>query len=146
MQSGDKLQILKLCPAFRSADPATLGLLSEILAVEIFQAGETIFQSGELAASVVIIAEGRVSVYRSENGAPVRTMGPGEIAGEYRLFADAVRTATPKAVGDAVVLTLEYQRFASFQHEYPDALFELMRTAVARLTALERKTAAVDNT
>ena len=136
MQSTDKLRILRLCPVFRSADMEALGLLSEILSAEQFRASETIFLGGEPATSIIIVAEGQVAVHLSGEETPINTMGPGEIAGEFGLFAHGVRTATLMAAEDTTVLSMEYERFELFLRECPDALFELMRIAVSRIVRL----------
>jgi NADH dehydrogenase len=65
-----------------------------------YQAGEIIFQQGELARNFYIILNGEVQVFRQQNGTetPVATLGAGEYFGEMSLLREMKHTASVRAL------------------------------------------------
>ena len=137
LNAAEKARILSLCPVFAGVPPRDLGVLAEMMGTERLAAGETLFGSGEPSDRVCVVARGALSVLLPGQERPVRTLGPGDLLGEYGMFAHAGRTATVRAEGDAVVLSLGYPRFRAFLLQFPESALVLLRTAVERLVALE---------
>lgn len=70
---------------------------------------------------------------------PVRTLGPGDLMGEYGMFVENVRTAAVRAQSDAALLSLDYNHFRAFLLHCPQATLALLQTAVGRLVEAERR-------
>ena len=139
LTKAQKLDVLRASPVFADADAHVLESLAEVMQTERFAAGEVVFEFGEEADRVLIVAEGALSVFLPEGAAAVRTLRRGETIGEYGMVIGGGRTSTVTADETSAVLSLDYQRFEVFLTRYPSALFCLFETAVWRLIALEKR-------
>jgi CRP-like cAMP-binding protein len=119
--------------------------LAEMVREERFDAGETLWERGEPAGGVAVVASGRLEVFAASADRPARVLGPGELLGEYGMFGAGVRSATVRAAEPAVVYTLEYPRFRAFLESSPGALSVLLEVAVARLVEVEERLRRLGN-
>jgi CRP-like cAMP-binding protein len=94
-----------------------------------------VFERGEPADCILVVAEGRLSVWVPDSEGAVEILGPGALLGEYGLFAGFTRIATVRAETDTRVLSLDYERFRAFLFQFPEAMFTLFKVAVGRLMA-----------
>jgi CRP-like cAMP-binding protein len=117
-----------------------LAVLAEMVHVEHLPENELLFQHGDPADCVYVVAAGRLAVFLPDAPKPVRHLEPGDVLGEYGMFAGMTRTATVRAETAAVLLSLDYQRFRAFLLHFPEATLVLLKTAVQRLVEHERKT------
>jgi eukaryotic-like serine/threonine-protein kinase len=71
-------------------------------------AGTVIVTEGDPADAAYVIVDGRCVAYRVEQSSEIelRTMGPGDVFGETAIFSDKLRTASVKAVTDAVLIVV----------------------------------------
>ncbi|MBI5394962.1 MAG: cyclic nucleotide-binding domain-containing protein [Verrucomicrobia bacterium] len=134
-----RTRTLSTCPLFAGIPPADRALLAEMMETERLRAGETLFQAGDPSDRVYVVGEGRLAVFLPDETQPVRTLGPGDIIGEYGMFLNRGRSATLKAETDAALVSLDYTRFRSFLLRFPEAALVLLRTAVERLVAAETR-------
>lgn len=76
---------------------------------EIFGVGETIFKEGDSGDCAYLIADGVVEIVVSVKGKEQRVnrIGKGELFGEVALIDCQPRTATARAVGRVVLITIE---------------------------------------
>lgn len=137
LSADARVQTLRSCPALAAVPPGPLGLLAEMMGVESVTAGDTLFEHGEAPERIYVVAAGSLDVFLPGRAAPVRVLEPGQLLGEYGMFAGRVRTATVKARADTVLLSLDTERFRAFLLEFPEATLALLRTAVERLVAAE---------
>jgi CRP/FNR family transcriptional regulator, cyclic AMP receptor protein len=135
LDSAARRQILASNDTFARIGPEQQRVIAEIMRVEEFGAGELVFERGELADCVLVIAEGQLEVFVPDCEGPVETLGPGALLGEYGLFSGFERLATVKARTATRVLTLDYERFRAFLFQFPEAMFSLFKVAVGRLMA-----------
>jgi CRP-like cAMP-binding protein len=133
LDSAARRQILSTTEAFAGVGPEQQRVIAEMMRVEEFAKGELVFERGEPADCIVVVAEGQLEVFVPDSEGPVETLGPGALLGEYGLFAGFVRIATVRAVTDTRVLTLDYERFRAFLFQFPEAMFTLFKVAVGRL-------------
>ena len=129
---------LKACTVFANIPADELGVLAEMMTTESLRAGETLFEAGEPSDCVFVVVRGELGVFVGGSSAAVRTLGPGQLLGEYGMFQQNVRTATVRATGEALLLSLDYRRFEAFLLQFPQATLVLLGTAVTRLVELER--------
>jgi len=136
---GERIQTLGMCPVFTGVAPDGLALLAEMLETERYRAGEAVFECGDPSDRAFVVASGSLSVCVPGQPTPVRTLGPGDLVGEYGMFSGMTRTATLRAAADAVLLSLEYPRFRAFLLQCPEGALVLLKAAVERLVAAERR-------
>ena len=129
---------LSRCAVFARIPGEALGVLAEMMDSESLRAGDTLFARGEPSERVYLVVQGQLSVFLEEGGQAVRRLGPGELLGEYGMFAGHTRTATVRAHEEAVMLSLGYERFRAFLLQFPEASLALLATSVRRLVEAER--------
>ncbi len=138
MTISDRAVTLRQCELFAHLGDRTLNLMAEMLIEEHFAANETVFERGDDADRLYVVASGRLYVHR--NRIRIREMGPGSVIGEYGAFADGRRTATIIAVDPTRLLALDYARFRRLLAEFPEIAITILTTTVRRLVELEGRT------
>ena len=139
MNSRDRTQTLAGSKTFGTIPRSELEVLGDMMRAESFRAGSVVAEAGEPADCVYVIATGTLSVYLPGGATPMRTLGPGDVLGEYGMLTGAVRTATVKASEDATLLSLDYERFKAYLLRFPEALWALFESAARRLLEAERR-------
>lgn len=134
-----RVSVLKRCAIFERAPLDALVVLATMMRIEHFHAGETVCEHGEPAHAVYVVAEGDVEVFLPGRSEPLRRMGPGEILGEYGMLTNASRTSTVIAHSDAVLLSVDYERFRTFLVGFPEATLALLEVTARRLLESEKK-------
>ena len=129
--------LLTSCPVFAPMPAEDVALLGEIMRTERFRAGQKVCVAGETASEVYVIADGTLGVSLPGDARIVRQMRRGEILGEYGMFGRGVRTATVEAQEDAVLLSLDYERFREFLLAFPASTLALLEVTVQRMTSAE---------
>lgn len=137
-----RAQVLSTCPLFAGIPAADRALLAEMMETERLWAGEILFEAGDPSDRVYVVSDGRLAVRLPNQSQSVRTLGPGDIIGEYGMFLNLGRSATLKAETDATLMSLDYLRFRSFLLRFPEAALALLQTAVERLVQAENKARA----
>jgi len=139
----DKVAVLGRSAVFGRLPTEALSLLAEMLRIEEFSAESTVCELGEPADSVFIVGSGKLSVLVGPPGARgeaalIREISEGDVVGEYGMFGTRGRTATVRADTDAVLFSLDYQRFRDFLFTRPEAMWALFAVSVDRLSKAER--------
>ena len=72
-------------------------------------AGDVVFEEGDPPTSAYLIESGRIEIVTVRDGAPMvlSVLGPGDLLGEMAVIDDAPRTATARALGDAVLIEVD---------------------------------------
>jgi CRP-like cAMP-binding protein len=127
------LRVVSEVELFRQLDRPELAALLREATKATFAAGEIVYQEGEDGQAMYVVVQGSFEVYRESVGERVvlAHVLPGEHCGEIALLARRTRSATVRAVTDAVALRLTKQ--ALFAH--PDIAARLMRN-MARMLAV----------
>jgi CRP-like cAMP-binding protein len=139
LTSAQRMQAISVCPVFSTVPSRDLGVLAEMMQTERLRAEELLFEQGESSDKVYVVVSGSLAVLLPGRAEAVRRLGPGDLLGEYGMFAGLVRTATVKAQTEAVLLSLDYRRFRAFLTQFPESMFVLLGSVVHRLIALERQ-------
>ena len=138
LTTADKQSCLQSCALFSGLESGTLAVLAEALEEEQYGKGEEVWLQGEEADRVYVVFRGTIGIFLTGVPTPVRSLGRGDIVGEYGLFS-GTRTATVKAEDEAVLLSIDYPRFKRFLFQYPAAMYGLLGTAVHRLAEAEAR-------
>ena len=98
-----------------------------------FEAGDYIYQMGDLSSEFYVVTEGEVEVLRRENGreTEVATLGVGEYFGEMSLLNEAPHSSSVRAKTRAEILVMSGRDFLALASS--SSLFgELLREVVQR--------------
>lgn len=116
---------------FAALDDAERRDLAELSAERVYAAGDVVVHQGAAGASMFIVCEGEVEVLLEPGGQRVAAIGPAGFFGEMSLLTGEPRTATVRAVTDALLLEILSQDFRRFVLERP-AVLEPVTAAAAR--------------
>lgn len=113
------------------ADPRQLELwLRPYMRSRQHRAGAWLFQQGDAADRLYLLAEGEVEL--PEVG---RRLPAGEMFGEIAFFApDGRRTSGARCASDCTVLSIDGDTFRQLVHQNPDFGLEVMRLIAGRLS------------
>ena len=129
----NRADVLARCELFQTLSRNDCYVLASVLETSFHPRGTVLYEKGDPATSLDIIAHGSVAAFIDNPTNPIHTFGAGQYLGEYGMFYDARRTASVIAEDDTLVFRLEYYRFRVFLLAFPEALMALMNTTVARL-------------
>jgi CRP/FNR family cyclic AMP-dependent transcriptional regulator len=122
-------------PLFGELDHHDLSqIASRVDEVEI-PAGTLLIEQGTLPYDVFVLEEGSVEVTR--DGAPVATLGPGEVVGEIALLNPRRRTASVRATSPVRAVVLRTDDLDVMSDEMPEVMRQLRVIAERRLEQLE---------
>lgn len=136
--AGDSLSSFAI---FRPLSPEALRQLQAQVTRERIQGGQTLFEQGDPGDCMYVIAYGRLRVsIRDAQGREetVREMGRGEPVGEMAILTGEPRSATVRAVRDTELIRLSKDGFERLLSNSPQAMLEIARLIVRRLTSRER--------
>ena len=97
-----------------------------------YEAGEIVYQQGDLARNFWIILDGQVQVYRQEDGQEtlIATLGPGEYFGEMSLLQGVRHTASVRTLTPVDLLVMneaDFTALASSSTRFGELLAGVMR-------------------
>jgi CRP/FNR family transcriptional regulator len=109
---------------FEGFSKKELGALRDAAREAVAAPGEAIVREGDHDRRFYLILSGSAQV--TFNGAPVRTIGPGDYFGEVSVIDGGERTATVTALTPVTLLTLAHFNIKAIVREHPDVAFKLM--------------------
>lgn len=136
----EKLSVIASSPLFEMLSPAELARLAELARVRRFEAGEVVFEEGDLGDSLFVIMNGQVEVVRRLPDGQVRpltVLASPEFFGEMGLIDKEYRSATVRARTEAHLLQLTAQDLRAFRQAHGDGftfvVVNIARSLSARL-------------
>ena len=106
-------------------------------AEHMFGAGETIVRQGAAGDSMFVVLSGKVRVSIDPAGQEVAVIPAGGFFGEMSMLTGEARTATVKAIEDAVVLEISAADFRSLAEANPALIDHVSTVVLTRRTGLE---------
>lgn len=134
-----RIHTLHACEFFSVVPEPDLVVLAEAMTEEQFSDGEIVFEHGDAADRVYVIASGELLVEVPGATGATRRIGRGDLVGEYGMFGNGMRSATVTCQSAAVLLAMDYSRFRAFLVTFPEATLSILSRTVKRLLMLERK-------
>jgi CRP/FNR family cyclic AMP-dependent transcriptional regulator len=145
----EKLAVISSSPLFEMLSSTELAYLAELAEQRRYDAGEPVFEEGELGDSLYVIIRGEVEVVRRDSGGasrPLTVLTAPDFFGEMSLIDKEYRSATVRARTEAMLLRLTTQHLSTFRQTHRDGftfvviniariLSARVREANARLTA-----------
>ena len=139
MNLETRIRTLRNCAFFSMVPEADLAVLAEAMHEEMYGDGEVIFEAGDRADRVYVVAAGELMALIPDQEASARKIGPGDLLGEYGLFDDGARSATVTCQSQVTLLTMDYMQFREFLVTFPEATLSILKRTVKRLLFLESK-------
>jgi CRP-like cAMP-binding protein len=135
MSLEQEIELIRQFPIFSKIQPAMQKLLCFTAERLTFDAGQAMFNAGDVGDAAYIIIEGKVEISVPTPAGPivVNTLGRNEILGEIAIFGDVPRTAAAKAVSKVETLKISKELFIKVIRENPDAAIELIKILAMRL-------------
>lgn len=132
----DEVNILRQVPLFAGVAPAKLKLLAFASDRVSYRPGEILFRQGDPGDAAYVILEGRADILAEVNGGMIKVaeVADNSIVGEIAILCDVSRTATVKASASLEALRIRKDDFLKLLADYPDAMFEILRSLAQRLT------------
>lgn len=130
------MMVLKSIPMFNELDFETLYQVSKIADFKNAAAGEAVVKKGETSQSFYVLLEGRVGVYLVEGAKAIACIGPGEIFGELGIIDQKERTATVRALEDAMMLEFDGAGFLDLLVKNSAIAFSVAKTISRRLRSM----------
>ena len=132
----DEVQTLRQIPLFAGVAPAKLKLLAFASDRVSYRTGETLFRQGDPGDAAYVILEGRANILaEAETGQiKIAELEGNAIVGEIAILCDVSRTATVQAAAPLEALRIRKDDFLKLLADYPDMMFEILRSLAQRLT------------
>lgn len=132
----DEVQTLRQVPLFAGVAPAKLKLLAFASDRVSYRAGEILFRQGDPGDAAYVILEGKADILADASGGQIKIaeLSDNAIVGEIAILCDVSRTATVKAAGPLEALRIRKDDFLKLLADYPDMMFEILRSLAQRLT------------
>jgi CRP/FNR family transcriptional regulator, cyclic AMP receptor protein len=113
-------------------------ILWNVPARKTVTAGEYIFQVGDPANVLYVVAEGEVEIAIGEH--IIEVVGREGVFGEMALIDDKARSATAKAKTNCVLVPITRNHFFLLLRARPDFAIEVMRVMSKRIRSLDAET------
>jgi len=135
MSLEQEIELIRQFPIFSKIQPAMQKLLCFTSERLTYDAGQVMFNAGDVGDAAYIIIEGNVEISVPTPAGPivVNTLGRNDIIGEIAIFGDVPRTATAKALARVETLKISKELFIKVIRENPDAAIELIKILAMRL-------------
>jgi len=131
----DRASILRRVPLFRPFGADAFALLERGAIERNLPAGAEIVREGTDGQSLFVVVAGLFEVLRTAGGGETRLarLGAGDVFGEMSLLTGAPRSATVRAMTDAVVLEIVKEMLDPVLALQPDAVEEMSRLQADRM-------------
>lgn len=112
-----------------------------------YKDGETICREGDEARSLYVIQSGRAEVIKKglDGEFTMTVLKKGDIFGEMSLFDHMPRSATIRASGEAVVLSIDKKGFFSWVNKDPSLAFNILESMSRRIRTLNQEISEINN-
>jgi len=131
----DRAAILHRVPLFRPFGAEAFALLEQGAREQIHPVGAEVVREGAEGRSLFVVVAGLLDVRRAVSGVDTRLarLGAGDVFGEMSLLTGAPRSATIRAVTDAVVIEIAKDTLDAVLALQPDAVEEMSRLQAERV-------------
>ncbi len=104
----------------------------------MYHDGEVIVREGEVGDRMYVIQSGRVRVTRNAEGEEIHLteLKEGDFFGELAIIESEVRSATVRAFGDVMVLSIDKKNFLRRVHEDPSLAYLIVQRLSQRIRQL----------
>ncbi len=135
MSLQEEVELLRNIPLFANIEASKLKLIAFTAERLKYQAGDVLFNQGEIGDAAYIIMNGEADVLVNTPDGPlcVATLKTNDIVGEIAILCDVPRTATVQAKSELTTLCISKDLFFRLVCEFPQIAVELMRELAHRV-------------
>lgn len=140
--------LLSNIPLFAKLSPAELAELTGLLKEQRVAGQQPVFWVGDEGSDFYIVQVGRVGVCSPDqmgNEVQLAVLGPGDFFGEISLLDGGPRTATVRADGDVIVVTLSRHDFLEFVRRNPSTAIHILTVLGQRQREMLEKMRGLKN-
>jgi len=133
---------LKQVDLFADLSNTEVRQFGEHFDTELVEAGEYIYQFGDVADRIYVLKSGRIKITRtSDDGKEfiLYFISPGEIFGELAITRKERRACTATVIDDAFICTVERSHFESFMLRNPGVSLEVAKVIGRRKEHTEKR-------
>lgn len=137
---------LNSVPLFKSLSSEQLETIRKIVVDQHFAAGEMVFNMGDKANSLLIIAQGKARVFQSTENGREKTLyilSTGDFDGEAALFAPQIRHSFAEALTSLSVCSIRRSDFQKLLQAVPSIGLNILNVFGKRLANMEQQTTIV---
>lgn len=127
----EKLLILKTVPIFAEAPDYVLAQVIPILEEQEFEAGQRVFDKGDLGTSMYIIVNGKVRVHIEDRELTV--LGERQVFGELALLDPEPRSASVTAIEPTLVFRISQSAIYDLMASHVEIVRGIMRVLCRRI-------------
>jgi uncharacterized membrane protein len=141
----DEIYQIESVPLFANLPMAQLEPLRKDAVRQLFKAGETIFNHGDVPEHLYIVEEGVIDIVLPAKGEEIilASLEAGSFFGELSVFDSHPRTATARATADASLICIPLTSIASLTNRSPTAARQFMSVIIHRLRTADELLARV---
>ena len=141
----DEIYQIENVPLFANLPKTQLEPLRKDAVRQLFKAGETIFNHGDLPEHLYIVEEGVIDIVLPAKGEEIilASLEAGSFFGELSVFDSHPRTATARATADASLICIPLASIASLTNRSPTAARQFMSVIIHRLRTADELLARV---
>ncbi len=134
--SLDRPELLRALPLFEGLTEEDRVALAAHMNERRFGAGQMIFDQGDTARNMYIVADGHVNIHlpgEESRRVSLKDLARGEYFGELSLFDHKPRSASALATTDVLLLELDADTLSTYLEQRPRAAMAILRTMTERL-------------
>jgi CRP/FNR family transcriptional regulator, cyclic AMP receptor protein len=141
----DEIYQIENVPLFANLPRAQLEPLRKDAVRQLYNAGETIFNHGDLPEHLYIVEEGVIEIVLPAKGEEIilATLEAGSFFGELSVFDSHPRTATARATADASLICIPLASIAALTNRSSIAARQFMSVIIHRLRTADELLARV---
>ncbi|MBK7147389.1 MAG: cyclic nucleotide-binding domain-containing protein [Bacteroidetes bacterium] len=139
----EKVLLLKSLSIFEETPETVLAEVAEILEEEEFEAGQRIFNAGEVANCMYIIFKGEVKIHAGDHTLAV--LKENDFFGELSLLDTETRSASATVLGESLLLKINQEPFYELMESRIEVAKGIIKTLCRRLRAQNVKSVQQSN-
>jgi CRP/FNR family cyclic AMP-dependent transcriptional regulator len=141
----DETYQIENVPLFANLAQAQLEPLRKDAVRQLYKAGETIFNHGDLPEHLYIVEEGVIDIVLPAKGEEIilASIEAGSFFGELSVFDSRPRTATARATADTSLICIPLTSIAALTNRSPTAARQFMSVIIHRLRTADELLARV---
>ena len=142
-KTSQELEMVKEIPLFSELDDIEIDVLGRIMIKEELNAGDAVFDEGDVGNKMYVIIHGAVDIIKSTGKGPGQilvTLKSGDFFGEMSLIDDAPRSASAMAIEPAVLFSIDKKHFSLLLDSTPTIASKIYKFFVFTLNDRLRET------
>lgn len=129
----EKVLLLKSLSIFEETPETVLAEVAEILEEEEFEAGQSIFKSGDVASCMYVIFKGEVNIHEGPHSLAV--LKENDFFGELSLLDTETRSASATVLTESLLLKINQEPFYELMESRIEVAQGIIKTLCKRLRA-----------